>query len=222
MDDILDGTQADDVQVTGAGAGKSPAAPDWTASLPASLRGVAAQARDMAGLEAALKRGLTHIPVTKPEDLDIPLPEGVNAAEVSDAWFRELAVQQGLSKGQAKALTEAYNRELTAIPERLRAVAEKSLRAEYGEDYEAKIARANDTVLRFDRMSGGTEENPGPFVRMLRMGLGNHPDFIRVMVAVSESVSDSALPGVSLGGGGADAMTTEQFLNEVMSGNSAK
>jgi hypothetical protein len=50
------------------------------------------------------------------------------------------------------------------------------------------------------------------------MGLGNHPDFIKAMVMIADSVSDSAMPGVSLGGGGTEAMSTEQFLNDVMSG----
>jgi hypothetical protein len=174
-------------------------------------------------LEAALKRGLAHIPVTKAEAVEIILPEGVDAAEANFGWFRDVAVQQGFSKGQIKALGEAYNKEVSAVPERMKAHAEKTLKAEYGEDYEAKIAKAGDMVRRFDRMNGGTDDKPGPFAGILRMGLGNNPDFIRCMVTISEAVSDSAMPGVSLGGGGgSEAVSSEKFIEEVMSAHTQK
>jgi hypothetical protein len=188
---------------------------DWTATLPESLRGMAGEAKDMAGLEAALKRGLAHLPVATADDVEVPLPEGVDPAQANLGWFRDVAVQAGFSRGQIKALAEAYNKEVAEAPARLAAVAEKTLKAEYGDEYAAKIARANDAARRFDRMCGGTDDTPGALAQILRLGLGNHPDFIRTMVAIGESVSDSALPGVSHGGG-SEAVSTEEFLNSVM------
>jgi len=191
-------------------------APDWTAALPESLRALAAQAQNLAGLEAAVKHGLAHKPITRPEEVELSLPDGVDAAHMD--WLRAVAVEQGFSRTQIAGLMDACAREAAAQPARMRAAAEKTLRAEYGEDYEDKIARAKDACRRFDRMSGGTDEAPGPLFRMLEMGLGNHPDFIRCMAAIAEAVSDSAVPGAGSSGGGSEALSTEQFLNSVMSG----
>ncbi len=220
-DVILDGTTPPDTPPANDGAapkdeGTPPAEPLWTDSLPESLRVMAAEAKDMTGLEAALKRGLAHIPVEKAEDVEIPLPEGVDAEQTNLKWFRDVAVEHGFSKGQVNALAEAYNKEISAAHERMHMDAEKALRGEYGDEYEAKMAKANDAARRFDRMCGGTDEEPGALRKILNMGLGNHPDFIRAMVMIGESVSDSAMPGVSHGGGGTEAMTTEDFIKSVM------
>ena len=216
-----DGKPAD-----GATAAAPAAAPatDWATALPESLRPLAAEAKDMAGLEAALKRGLAHIPLENADDVEVPLPEGIDAEQlkVNTKWFRDLAVEHKFSKSQVKALVDAYNKEVMAAPARMSQEAEKTLKAEYGDEYAAKIARANDVARRFDQMCGGTDTEPGALGKILRMGLGNQPDFIRAMVMISESVSDSAMPGVSHGGGGGvEAVSTEQFLNDIMAGKNS-
>jgi hypothetical protein len=188
------------------GASAESNASDWAQSLPESLRSYAGQAKDLAGLEDAVKRGLAHTPVGKVEDIEITPPDGVDMGDMD--WFKQVAVEQGFSKGQIDALIKGYGAQVSAMPELMRQAAEKDLRAAFGQDYDKKIAVAKDAAKRLDEMSNGA------FKPLVELGLGNHPAFVKAMVTIGEAISDSALPGGN-NGAGDSAVSTEQFITDV-------
>ena len=182
---------------------------DWTAALPEGMREIAKEAGSLERLEAALRHGLAHSPVTSAEEIEIPVPEGLVLDDANTGWFKKLAVEQNFSKGQIAALAEAYNAQVLGANKRQFAATEKNLKAFYGEGYREKMAVAEDAARRFDEMSGGS------FGKVLQMGLGNHEDFIKTMVVIGEAVSDSTLPGNYSGGTGTEAVSTEQFFTDI-------
>ena len=191
---------------------------DWKAALPESLRSLAGNAQNMAGLEAALKRGQAYTPVTSADEVEIPLPEGADPAQAREGsqWLRDLAVQHGMTNAQVKGLVEGWHKEIAAIPDKLKTRCEKNLRSEWGGDYEAKLAKTEDMVRRLDGFCGGTADKPGALGEVLALGLGNHPDFIKAMAVIAENISDSALPGVSNASGGSEAVSTVEFLEGIL------
>lgn len=174
----------------------------WITALPDSLKQLTGNATP-AALEAALKHGLTHMPVGSAEAVELP-----EALAAEAGWFKAAAAESGLSKAQVSALVNAYSKQLEAAPELMRQSAETELKAAFGQDYDRKIATATDAVKRLDSMSNGA------FTPLLELGLGNHPAFIKAMAVIGEAISDSALPGNTLGSGGG-AMSTEQFIHDI-------
>lgn len=178
---------------------------DWLTALPESLRGVAQDADSLDAVQAALKHGLTHSPLSRVDDVSIEAPEGAVLDDEGAQWFKETAVKAGLSNVQVKALVDGYNAQAAVLQESLRQSAEAELRAEYGAGYESKLAKASDACKRFNEMTKGGLEP------ILQSGLGNHPGFIRFMMAISDAVSDSSMPG-SVHSSASGPMSTEEFL----------
>ncbi|MDL2267199.1 hypothetical protein LJC46_04330 [Desulfovibrio sp. OttesenSCG-928-G15] len=216
MDDQIDESTTPEVEKQGEGEQQADSekveeqqqtTPDWTESLPESLRDIAKGAGSLEKLESALKHGIANVPVSGVEEIDLKDFGGDDAK-----WFTEAAVKSGLSSGQINGLVQAFAVEKDAFMERQRIATEKSLKAHYGESYAEKLAIANDTVRRFNDMSGGA------FDPILEAGLGNNEAFIRAMVTIAESVSDSSLPGFGAGAGGDAAMSTEAFIKETFNG----
>ena len=115
----------------------------------------------------------------------------------------------GLSQGQVDALiAQRDSAEEKAMLE-LRQESEGRLRQEYGDKYAAVIGRADDTLRLFNQKTGGALDP------LIRQGLGNHHGFIKFMIALSEAVSPSSLPGNPSGPAPEASMSTEAFLNAV-------
>lgn len=179
----------------------------WSEGLPEELRELAAGIESPADLAAALERGLGNVPLTAEDTLEVDIPElfSEDAAPGGLDWFRDLAAELKLSKAQATALANGVYEQVGRGLEVQRESTAKALKAEYGPNYESKMARAQDFAKRIDEASGGS------FGRVLGRGLGNDPDFVRAMVAMGEQVSESAWPGGRSGGGNA-AVSTEEFI----------
>ncbi len=190
----------------------APASQDWLAAMPEAFREAL---QGMSGPEAALdafRRGAAHVPLASVGDVKIALPEGGGFNDDTVGWLKAAAVEHCLSQTQLDAVVNGYNKYVENIGEVLKKSTEASLRAEHGLCYNEVMARASDTCRKFNEMTNGE------FTHLLSAGLGNHPAFVKFMVAVSEAVSDSALPGTPKGSGDA-AMSTTKFLEEVFKHN---
>lgn len=155
----------------GGGGGGGGAGPEWLAGLPDDLKGDATLGR-YANIEA-LARG--HVETRKllsnrlavpqadapaeewgkvfdalgrpaeAKDYEIPLPEGMQASGIADA-FRPVAHQLGLLPAQAKGVVEFYNKLNTDLD----AAGQAQIDALKGEipDYDGKIALAKSAVAK--------------------------------------------------------------------------
>lgn len=181
---------------------------DWRENLPESLRGAVGDMQDAEAITEALKRGLSHVPLASAQDVKITAPDGAVLDDADLGWFKDLAVQNGMSQGQVDALVNGYNGFAEQIKAIQLATTETALKAEYGTRYAEVMAKANDTCRKFNEMTDGGLSG------VLEAGLGNHPGFIKFMIALSESVSDSSLPGLPKGGA-ETAMSTADFLGDI-------
>jgi len=128
-----------------------------------------------------------------PDGYDLPEVEGVSPDALA-AW-RQRFHEAGLTAAQAKALYDAYTAEVQAAIEARQVEsdkaiqdAEKVLRDEWGDDYDAKLELARRVVVEF----GGDE-----FKALLdASGLGNDPRVVKVFAAIGEKYAeDTALRG---------------------------
>jgi hypothetical protein len=194
-------------------------APNWRESLPEDIRAEPSlgTVRDLPGLvkqyvsaqkmigrdkvvlpgehatEAEVRAFYQRLGV--PEDpkgykFDAPqLPEGVALNEKLDGWFREAAHKHGLTPKQASALYAEFNGlqagefgERQQAEQATIAEAEAALKKEWGKAFDSKLELAKRAVTTF-----GAQE------AIDKLGLGNHPDFVRMMARVGEAISEDKL-----------------------------
>lgn len=118
-----------------------------------------------------------------------PLDEGFFKA------FKEQAHKAGVLPGQAQKLMDWYNtmaaERMTEVQTQQKAEMEKgvsSLKTEWGQAWDRKVAAANVAVQEF----GGDD-----FKEFLETsGLGNHPMMIKLMAKVGESLSEDKIKGL--------------------------
>lgn len=156
----------------------------------------------------------SSLPLRNVADVKISTPEGAAVNEQNVGWLKEAAVAHGMSQRQLDAVVQGYNQFTEQASAALKVQAESSLKKEYGARYGEVMARAGDACRMFNHMTGGE------FSGLIEAGLGNHPGFIKFMIAVSEAVSDSALPGTPKGSGDA-AVSTGAFLSEIFARRAA-
>jgi hypothetical protein len=143
--------------------------------------------------EAELREFYSRLGV--PEDpkgykFDAPqLPEGMAVNEKLDNWFREAAHKHGLTPKQAASLYSEFNGlQAGEFSERQQAEqmgvaeAETALKKEWGKAFDSKLELAKRAVTTF-----GAQES------IDKLGLGNHPDFVRMMAKIGEAISEDKL-----------------------------
>lgn len=143
------------------------------------------------------------VPLDK-SDYKFDVPDGSGMVNVVDG-LRDLAFENKIPAETASAisafLVENEKTALAALDQQMATIredSEKALRAEYGDKFDAKIARTNSLIKRY----GG--ENFQGFLDETK--LGNNAEFIKMMVTVSELLSDDLLDhGQSQGPRSADS-----------------
>lgn len=117
------------------------------------------------------------------------LPEGMAINEKLDGWFREAAHKHGLTPKQAAALYGEFNQlqagefgERQQAEQASVAEAEAALKKEWGKAFDSKLDLAKRAVQTF-----GAQE------AIDKLGLGNNPDFVRMMAKIGESISEDKL-----------------------------
>ena len=123
-------------------------------------------------------------------EFDAP-PEGVEAQEEFQTWFKDISLKTNLSKEQAKVLYNEWNQlqlkgieaEEAARKEAFEAV-EKELHKEYGADYESVVANAARIIkLGGEDLQGWLDET----------GAGNDPRFVRVFAKLGSMISEDSI-----------------------------
>lgn len=140
------------------------------------------------------------------------LPDGMTYDEDLEKSFRSWSHKQGLNTKQAASLYEAFVATQTerhaawhADQAKARQTAEETLRREWGQSYDGKLALAR----------GAMREHADPdFVAHLESsGLGNHPSMVRFFANIgAKTMGETALKGATNGTGG---MTPKELQTSI-------
>ncbi|MCK5614054.1 hypothetical protein KAR91_69970 [Candidatus Pacearchaeota archaeon] len=133
------------------------------------------------------------------------LPEGVEADEDFDGWFRDIALKGQYSATQAKSFrTEWYNLQAEAKTAQKAEIAEteRVLKTELGSGYDAAMANAVRIVeLGGEGMKAWLDET----------GAGNDPRFTRVFAKLGAMISEDSLATTHETGGSSEKTLAERM-----------
>lgn len=144
---------------------------------------------------------------------DVELPNGVSVPEQSLEEYRNTAHKLGLTKAQANELykwhTESLGRTVGDVKravERQKSDAERTLREEWGGEYDQNMELATRALRQF------ADDDFVQFVKTT--GLGNHPAMSKVFAKIGSAIGEGSSPR---GDGGPPAPTPQRYpgLNEI-------
>ncbi len=142
------------------------------------------------------------------------LPEGMIFNEERVKKFAELAHKNGIPKQAFEAIVSAYNEDQIAEYKEMQKAQQKfyddavvALKTDWGEDYEPNLSKADSVV---DKVFGPE------FKKLVKeTGMGNHPDFVKGMYALSQSIGERSLPKPGAGKGNT-TITWEKLVSMKM------
>lgn len=123
----------------------------------------------------------------KPEDYKLEKVE-IPGLDFSDDWDKQLKAQAhklNLSQGQLDGLSQWYFKNLAAEMQVVKTTAEQAhtaLRKEMGVDYDAGMTYMKRATEKF--------LSPSTSVLFARSGLGNHPDILKMFVAIGKAMGE--------------------------------
>ncbi len=168
----------------------APAEPHWSSSLPEALRDLAKDFGTAEEAKAALERGKGYTPATKVEDITITFAQDVQVNQAEQDSFKKLCVEKGITPSQAQDLaTWQLDSQRTAMAAH-KVQSENTLRAEWGQNYEANTGIALRALTNLDRKMGGTL---APTLRASNMH--NDATFIRALYTVGTMLQEDTLNG---------------------------
>ena len=148
-------------------------------------------------LEQDRKRGVPE----KPEEYKLERVEGIEYDETADGEFRELAKKLRLTQEQAAGIFEYAGQKSLAIQQSI-AEQEAQAKAAKVEEYKStEAAFRKEWGADFDKNLEITKRGFSTFVppefsqRIQKAGLGNDPDFLKLVYALGRTVQES--PGVN-------------------------
>ena len=148
-----------------------------------------------------------------PESYEIKLPEGFQA-ELHDQSvlerFTHFCSASGVSPEQAQKAVDFYLGEQNSALQGMHAHCETTLRAQWKEHYNSRLATAKRACVSLDREMGGR------LMPLINAGLGNDPTFAELMHKVGEKISEDSFGNISGGTAKSEAMSTEEFLRKVV------
>jgi hypothetical protein len=126
----------------------------------------------------------------------VPLPDGIEYAEGSDARFKKACHEAGLSPAQAKTLYKVATQEIAdgyrdALAEQAkgRETASQELRKTWGKEYDSNLALVGQVGARFAA--------PSLLKKWDDSGIGNDPDHLAFLAQIGRSMSEGTLQGGS-------------------------
>ena len=135
----------------------------------------------------------------KPEDYEIPKPEGMDHSPDMEKWARETFHNARLNKDQAAVIAKEWNgfikgladSESTAKANELQA-AQENLKKEWGAEYDKELEFTKRGLAQF---------NGGEFASLLDdPKIGNHPVLIKLFNTIGKKIGeDSTLQGKQSG-----------------------
>ncbi len=128
----------------------------------------------------------------KAEDYEFgELPEGVEKSEEFDKWLKDKSLELGLNKEQTKefhkelkSLEAAGLKDQNAAKEKAKADTEKTMKIEYGKDYDSVMAK----VVRILDLGGADFK-----ASLEKTGLGSDPGMVKVLAKLGEMISEDTL-----------------------------
>ncbi|MFH1090620.1 MAG: hypothetical protein V1742_03520 [Pseudomonadota bacterium] len=196
----IETTAQDDTTPQGPGEARE-AASSWLDDFPAELR----HNEDLRGFEKAEDAVRAYVdlkaaqPVKPdgPDGYEVTVPEGLPVDQGLMDAFRVTAHQAGLSRDQAKALTDWWNERAGASvkeAEQTRAGWRKELEDEWGGRFDVRVEAARQALRKLA---------PVEFVNYLdQTGLGDHPAMVRMFHRISQAIGEDSLiqgaPGAPL------------------------
>ncbi len=176
----------------GAGAQNTPAVKSWLDGLPDDLKSneTIKAFKGPQELAKALLDTKAKLPVV-PESADkyeVAVPEGHPKDDNFINWFKDTALQAGLTQNQAAILNKGYVDLQAAMLKQFAEDDKKAvdaLRKEWGNDYDRNLAVADKAVKQF--MSAGDVK----YVES--MGWHVNPVFNRMMFQIGKAVSEDTL-----------------------------
>lgn len=178
-----------------------------------ALPGKEATEEDWAGVFTKLGRPETiaGYELKKPDNL----PEGLNYDETMLTGFKETAHKLGLLPSQVDGLHDWWNKAnvegftaSTNAQKEATTAAETALKQEYGNAYDQKLATAQTALKEF----GGDE-----LVKFMdESGLGNNPQFIKLMATVGEGMLEDGLKGNGQHSGAITPADAQVKIAEIM------
>jgi len=198
---------------TGQASGQGGTPPSWRDGLPDALRGHDA----LKGFENVEKLAQRYVDVHDkvpqvPASPDKYALDGIKASDAVLKSYREMAHKAGMTEAQAKAGFEYWaglaqsqrqvaQQAAEAAAKTASEAAETKLKADWGANYEANMAKAKETLKRF----GGDE-----FIQFLdTSNLGNNPTMARFLLEVRKVMSEDVFvpnPGNQPNKGPVDAL----------------
>lgn len=122
-----------------------------------------------------------------PDAKDYELDKAPEGSEDFETWFRDTALTASLTKDQAKAFYDSWNKvQLDGENAKREALVEteKAMRKEFGSDYESAIANASKIVqMGGEDLAAWLDET----------GAGNDPRFVRVFTKLGSMVSEDSI-----------------------------
>lgn len=148
-----------------------------------------------------------------PEDYRIEIPESF-PAELHDPAvvdrFTSFCASAGVSPEQAQKAVDFYMAEQASAMNGMHDHCETALRAQWKEQYGARLATARQACVALDR------QMQGRLMPLVNAGLGNNPVFAELMAKVGERIGEDSFGHMSGAAPRDEAMTTEEFLRKVV------
>lgn len=161
---------------------------DWRAALPESWRDMLKDAADEESARKVLERGLNYNPASKPEDVVLKYPEGIQVDEGLNKNFQQFCVDKGITPSQAQELLNWQIAANKSAIEAVRASGEKELREKWGPRYEENTAQGLKAVVALDKQMGGR------FAEALAYsGMNNNPTMVEALHIIGNSISEDTL-----------------------------
>lgn len=161
---------------------------DWRAALPESWRDMLKDAADEESARKVLERGLNYNPASKPEDVVLKYPDGIQVDDGLNKNFQQFCVAQGITPTQAQELLNWQISANKSAIESAHANGEKELREKWGPRYEENTAQGLKAVVALDKQMGGR------FAEALTYsGMNNNPVMVEALHIIGKSISEDTL-----------------------------
>ena len=163
---------------------------DWRAALPESWRDMLKDAADEESARKVLERGLNYNPASKPEDVKLNYPDGIQVDEGLSKNFQQFCVDKGITPTQAQDLLNWQLSANKSAIEALRANGEQELREKWGPRYEENTAQSLKAVIALDKQMGGRFAE-----RLAFSNMNNDPVIVEALHIIGKSITEDSLSG---------------------------
>jgi len=165
----------------------------WYQDLPADQHEVLKQFDTPEAAVQAIQAGQKYTTASKVEDYNFQFKDAAvdqNAPPILS--YKSFCLENGIAPEQAQKLLEYQTGVYAETNAAEMQQGEQTLRADWGNDYDANLAKSLSALAAIDRHTGG-----GLAAELKRTGGGNRPEIVKALLWVAENIGED-----SLGAGG--------------------